>query len=244
MSVKCFVINLKKDIDRLEHISNELNKLGLDYEVLEASYGKELDAAFINQCRQEDELLFNLKGNVKVKLLGKLSLSEIGCALSHLRAYQHVIDCGLDKALIVEDDICLKPQLKLALDNLDKIKDPWDVVQFSLHKGIKNLWGAKNYYFADGLYFRREGMRNDYLDARFNARRIIGTTACYVVTKEACQKLINLGYPIRMPSDFLLGMLAFNHLKTFRAYPIGEFTHEAQFDSIIGYRSSKELVRI
>ena len=244
MSVKCFVINLKKDIDRLEHISNELNKLGLDYEVLEASYGKELDAAFINQCRQEDELLFNLKGNVKVKLLGKLSLNEIGCALPHLRAYQHVIDCGLDKALIVEDDICLKPQLKLALDNLDKIKDPWDVVNFSIHKGMKDLWCSKKYYFADGMYFKRAGLHNSYLNARFNARRIIGTTACYVVTKEACQKLINLGYPIRMPSDFLLGMLAFNHLKTFRAHPIGDYIKDLNIESSIGRRSSNILVRV
>ena len=244
MSVKCFVINLKKDTERLEHISNELNKLGLDYEVFEASYGKELDAAFINQCRQEDELLFNLKGNVKVKLLGKLSLSEIGCALSHLRVYQHVIDCGLDKALIVEDDICLKPQLKLALDNLDKIKDSWDVVNFSIHKGLKDLWFSKKFYFADGMYFKRAGLHNSYLNARFNARRIIGTTACYVVTKEACQKLINLGYPIRMPSDFLLGMLAFNHLKTFRAHPIGDYIKDLNIESSIGRRSSNILVRV
>lgn len=244
MSVKCFVINLKKDTERLEHISNELNKLGLDYEVFEASYGKELDTAFINQCRQEDELLFNLKGNVKVKLLGKLSLSEIGCALSHLRVYQHVIDCGLDKALIVEDDICLKPQLKLALDNLDKIKDSWDVVNFSIHKGLKDLWFSKKYYFADGMYFKRAGLHNSYLNARFNARRIIGTTACYVVTKEACQKLINLGYPIRMPSDFLLGMLAFNHLKTFRAHPIGDYIKDLNIESSIGRRSSNILVRV
>lgn len=244
MSVKCFVINLKKDTERLEHISNELNKLGLDYEVFEASYGKELDAAFINQCRQEDELLFNLKGNVKVKLLGKLSLSEIGCALSHLRVYQHVIDCGLDKALIVEDDICLKPQLKLALDNLDKIKDSWDVVNFSIHKGLKDLWFSKKYYFADGMYFKRAGLHNSYLNARFNARRIIGTTACYVVTKEACQKLINLGYPIRMPSDFLLGMLAFNHLKTFRAHSIGDYIKDLNIESSIGRRSSNILVRV
>lgn len=244
MAIKCFVVNLKKDTKRLEHISNELNNLGLDFEVFEASYGKELDKDFILKCRQEDELLFNLKGNVKVKLLGKLTLNEIGCALSHLRLYQHIVDSNIDKALILEDDIYLKPQLKLALENLSKINESWEVVQFSLHKGIKNLWGGKKYYFSDGLFFRREGMHNEYLDSYMNARRIIGTTACYVITKDTCQKLLSLGYPIRMPSDYLLGMLAFSHLKTFRAYPIGAYIEDVPIESSIGNRSFTKLVRV
>ena len=244
MTLECFVINLKKDTERLAHMSKEFSNLGLKFNVFNATYGKDLPEDFIEQCRQDDELLFNLKGNVKVKLLGKLTVNEIGCALSHLRLYQHIIDSGLDKALIVEDDISLDSKLKLALENLDKIPESWDVVNFSIHKGMKDLWCSKKYYFADGMYFKRAGLHNSYLNARFNARRIIGTTACYVVTKEACQKLINLGYPIRMPSDFLLGMLAFNHLKTFRAHPIGDYIKDLNTESSIGRRSSNILVRV
>ena len=244
MALKCFVINLKKDVERREHIAKEAQKLGLDFEFFEASYGKDLAPEFLDQCRQNDELIFNLKGVVKVKLASKLTVNEIGCALSHLRVYQHIIDCNLDRALILEDDIYLNPELSLALDNLDKITEPWDVVNFSIHQGLKTLWGAKKYRFGDGLYFKRAGMRNDLLDARVNARRIIGTTACYVVTQEACKKLIKLGYPIRMPSDFLLGMLAYNNLKTIRAHPIGGFIRNANMDSTIGRGRSNELYRM
>lgn len=244
MALKCFVINLKKDVERREFISQELHNLGIDFEIFEASYGKDLSPDFLAQCRQNDELIFNLKGGVKVKLVGKLALNEIGCALSHLRCYQHIIDSGLDKALIVEDDIHLNPELSVALNNLEKIVEPWDVVNFSIHKGLKSLWGGVKYPFGEGFYFKRAGMRNDYLDARINARRIIGCATCYVVTKEACQKLIKLGYPIRMPSDFLLGMLAYNHLKTIRAYPIGAFIGNANLASSIEGRCSNELYRL
>lgn len=244
MALKCFVINLKKDVERREFISQELHNLGIDFEIFEASYGKDLSSDFLAQCRQNDELIFNLKGGVKVKLESKLTVNEIGCAHSHLRVYQHIIDSGLDKALIVEDDIHFKPDLEVALKNLDKITEPWDIVSFSIHTGIKNLWGAKKYHFGDGLYFQRVGMRNDFLDAHINARRIVGGATCYVVTKEACQKLINLGYPIRMPSDFLLGMLAYNHLKTIRAYPIGAFLSITDIKSTIGGGRSNELYRL
>lgn len=244
MALKCFVINLKKDVKRRELITRELEKVGLDFEIFEASYGKDLSPDFLAQCRQSDELILNLKGGIKVKLVGKLSINEIGWALSHLRCYQHIIDSGLDKALIIEDDLELNNELVVALNNLDKINEPWDIVSFSLHQGLKNLWGGKKYHFGDGFYFKRAGMRNDYLDARINARRIIGGATCYVVTKEACQKLIKLGYPIRMPSDLLLGMLSYHHLRIFRAYPIGSFIKYLELGSSVGHRSSNDIFRV
>lgn len=244
MALKCFVINLKKDIERREHIAKEAKKLGLDFEFFEASYGKDLPPEFLAQCRQNDELIFDLAGGVKVKLVNHFTVNEIGCALSHLRLYQHIIDCNLDRALVLEDDICLKPDLAVALNNLDKITEPWDVVNISTHRGLKNLWGAKKYRFGDGLYFQRAGLHNEWLEAKLNARRIIGNTGCYVVTQKACKKLLALGYPIRMPSDFLLGMLAFNHLKTIRAYPLDAFIAPTGFDSSIGGRVNPELYRM
>ena len=236
MTIKIFVINMLKSTARRELVAAMLDSLGLEYEFFTATDGRNLTPEQEQQCDLQDEVVLPVRMGRKIIVQNKLIPPEVGCAFSHLRLYQHILDCGLDRAVVLEDDVILHPDAVVALQSLDCITEPWDVVHFSSHEGIKNLPFSHKYRFGshDEFYFQRLGMHHPAIDSIHNQRRVIGLAAFYVVTAHACERLLKLGYPVRIPSDFLLGLIAYNELKMFRAYPLDHFYKVADIASTIG----------
>lgn len=234
MKLKYYVISLKQRTDLQDSMRTQLGRLGIDFEFFEAVNGREMSEADRALCADSDDAVLSCRWGLKVKITNALAPGERGCALSHLKLYQKILDdyeahqeqYGTDfAAVIMEDDLVLNANLVLALNSLDVITEPWDVVQFSDHNSVRSPASAQRYYFEQerGLYFARVGYPSPVLDVLQNLRRFVACTACYVVKPKACQRLIELGYPVRLPSDYLLGLLTYNRLKTMRAYPLGNF---------------------
>ena len=99
-----YVINLARSLDRREHITAELKKTSLDYEFITAVDGLDLD---LNDPAIVDPFFFT-----QVELVA----GTAGAALSHQSAYQKIIAAGLDKALVLEDDIELPADLDSLAD--------------------------------------------------------------------------------------------------------------------------------
>ena len=247
MSVKYFVISLQDQVARRKNIGSILKANNVEFEFFDATYGKAMTEEEQKLCSNECQTILTMKGNRKVLIEDELSLSEKGCALSHLRLYQQIIDQDLDYAVIMEDDLKPNSYVFQAVNSLSAIKEPWDVVHFSSDFGIKCMPGATKHYFDKdkGFYFQRIGMRNDTLDAIFNRRRFIITTSLYVVTKDACKRLVEIGYPVRLTSDYLLGMVGYNNLKIFAVYPKNHFMKLFECESTIGSsRPAHKMVRL
>lgn len=236
MIPKCFVINMPASSERRAGMVDTLSKLGLDFEFFEATNGRELTTEQQQQCAVSDEVILPLRAGRKVMVKGALSPAEIGCAFSHLRLYQHILDTGLESAVIMEDDLLPHPDTVLALENLDKITEPWDVVNFSSHIGIKNLPLSRKYHFGtdNSYYFQRLGMHHPLLDAIHNQRRVVVCAAMYVITRRGCERLLQLGYPVRIASDYLLGLLCYNELRMFRVFPLNHYIRFREVPSTIG----------
>lgn len=236
MALKIFVINLARSLDRREHVAQMMAQFGLDFEFFNATDGRQLTAEQLKRCQLQPQIVLPLRFGRKTIFENQLTPAEVGCAFSHLRLYQHIIDLGLEEAVILEDDIVLYPPALLALENLDRIREPWDVVDITFHEGLKNLPCARKYRFGsqNEFYFQRAGLHCPALNVLFNQRRLVGNAVFYVIKRSGCQRLLELGYPVRLPADYLLGYLAYNELKMFRAYPLKEFYTVAAVDSTIG----------
>lgn len=223
--MKIYVINLPESVKRRQSIEQNLQQLGLEYELVPAVHGKRLTPEEQALVKTEDSVILELAAGKKVKLMDKLYPGEIGCALSHLKVYQKIIDSGDECACILEDDCNLSPYFIEAINNLDKITTPWDIVNFTVHTGIKTWRWAHKYHFGSDpesfkkQYYQRVGLFHPVLDAVFNARRFLGATACYVITAGACKHLVEIGYPVRMSADMLTGYFAYNHLRLFKVFP-------------------------
>jgi len=105
--VQIFVINLPDAIERRQFQNDQLNKLGLEYKILDATSADDLSEATYKKHYFDWQR--------------PLRKTEIACYYSHRSAWDKVILSG-EPALILEDDAILSIFLPELLDNLNKIK--------------------------------------------------------------------------------------------------------------------------
>jgi len=215
--MKTFVINLKRSPDRRANIEKQLQTLEIDYEIIEATDGRELTAEEITNLYNEKESLKYFKQ--------PLLRDAIACADSHLRVYNQIINDGLAYAFIVEDDVILDPRINDILrdDFLNKQNFDWlqiDYCSTGLHF-LKNWLRSslvlikKNpvsifyiitkfpYIFFLSLY---EGVREKVLAKNPQIvvfARPLYLTSAYIITNAGANKLLSLGRPIRFTADML-----------------------------------------
>jgi glycosyl transferase family 25 len=128
------VINLDRAPQRLQKITEQLNRLGLTWERVSAADGKTLS--------MEDETLLDAKAfgarHGKTPLLG-----ELGCYLSHVWAFERFLRSDAQFAVVLEDDVLLHDELPEVLLGLASYADAWDMVKLSgVHSGTPVSVGA------------------------------------------------------------------------------------------------------
>ena len=108
MKLKTFIINLEKSTVRKQYMKNLLSQ----YDFLDIEFMKAIDGRLLSE--EERRSRFNLERSVS--LYGKdINAGEVGCALSHRKAYSELLKSQAPYALILEDDISVIRDLN-ALD--------------------------------------------------------------------------------------------------------------------------------
>lgn len=233
--MQVFVISLKQAQERRKTIVESFSKYGIKFEFIEAFWGKSLDRA--NDGRLYNQEGFELRNNClsKTTVCGKLTDGETGCALSHLTTYQKIVTECPEGAIVCEDDLIPNCNfVKVVGAILKQVPDAEMIHLCTIpHEGLQQGWfNPKHEVNVDGcdyMYYRAGIPRFDWL---LNRRRRIANTACIYLSKKAAQRLVDIGFPVRMESDRLTGMVAYNKLRIFLVNPrIG--THQAA-QSMIG----------
>ncbi|WP_190286180.1 MULTISPECIES: glycosyltransferase family 25 protein [Pantoea] len=88
--MKIFVINLARSPERRASMEQQLSRLNLEYEIVEAVDGSQL--SYTDIMKETRPLNY------------ALSCGEVGCALSHINIYRRIASEGIPMALILEDD--------------------------------------------------------------------------------------------------------------------------------------------
>jgi glycosyl transferase family 25 len=120
------VINLDKSQQRLSRISARLDELKMPFERVAATYGADLNDRQLKAVYSES---LNAKSYRR-----PLSRAEIGCYMSHLKAWQTIVDRELACALVIEDDLVIDAPLKDFIESLSHSTDSWDIVKFYCRK--------------------------------------------------------------------------------------------------------------
>jgi len=138
--LKIYVINLPQSFDRREHIQSQLHNNNTSFDFITGIDGKNLSPIEKN----------NLYDNSKAILYKReLTAGEIGCALSHKSIYKKMIEENIERAVIIEDDITLKPAFFDLLPYLNKLPIKNYIVKLERHKyEIKNDNNFKNACFT------------------------------------------------------------------------------------------------
>ena len=173
-----YVINLARSADRRSHITAELKNIGIDYEIVAAVDGQDLD---LNDTVKIDPAFLKIE----------YPAGAAGCALSHLSVYTKIIADGLDKALVLEDDVILPADLVSLADAV-----------------AEQLTGAEiallNFDSPEPVRMSSEGVI-PLPPARLLALPIDisqpRSSAAYVITREACERMVKSVMPIRVLAD-------------------------------------------
>ena len=176
---KVYIVNLKHSTERRKNILSELKKQNIkNFQIIDAIDGKKL--------QDKDLKNFTCSSDKKYNSLGqKLTLSQIGCALSHIKIYKDFIKSDESYALILEDDA-------IFLDNFS----------YSLQKFIiKNFKYKKQVFLLSEL---KEFVKQP-IDTMKNYEVVKVTNAffthAYLINKEAAKSIMKFNFPIKTVAD-------------------------------------------
>lgn len=173
-ALKTYLINLDRNPERLEHMREVLDGLGLEYERVAAVDGKALSEA-------EMAAAFNAKRSYIAKRGYRLCASEIGCSLSHLSVYRKMVEGNIPLALIFEDDI--------------KVED-------GFKKALVGAMGEIDVSRRQVALFSCYRMKD--MEAGFEGLKRVKSMSCsdgYLITLPAAKAILEYNYPVIVPAD-------------------------------------------
>src|SRR5262245_45407353 len=173
-----YAINLARSLERRAHIVTQLTKAGVPYEIVDALDVREMDLGDISMVDPAFAATTPRPG-------------EVGCALSHLKAYRKILDDGLEVACVLEDDVVLPADLgKLAAA----------IAPYMSGAEITLL----NFHSHEPLRVTRAGA----VELPSSRRLVVvadagqaGSGAAFLITREACARMVKTGLPAKAVAD-------------------------------------------
>jgi len=187
-STTVFVINLKKDKEKKEHMLKICKAFSLDCKFFDAVYGKSLS-------HEEIEQSYLRKKSIKYSRK-EMNLGEIGCLLSHKSIYQIIIDEKIEQALILEDDIEFSNDIEMIFSNISLFPKNWEIVLLGHHSGTRNIETRAN------IWWRR------YISTKYILMRPSGIgygTYGYLINNKGAKKLFSTLQQYHKPIDHYTG---------------------------------------
>ncbi len=178
--MKAYLINLDRSPERLAESDKVLAAAGIAYERIRAVDGKELTADEVRlQCSRIGFLLANGR---------RVKLNELGCALSHQKAWRELLASDAPRAAVFEDDVAIDPAAYAAAERLIASED-------DPARPIIWLLNHRNLVPDPG---RSAAVR--LLDTKDDVMHTWGTEG-YVLNRAAAEALLSFTVPVRYVAD-------------------------------------------
>ena len=197
-STKTYMINLDKDQKEFPAISEKFSKLGVQVERLSGVYGKELSQEYLDSVMHP-----YARHTIKTEPVTKwdvVSLGAVGCYLSHIKAWQKLIESEEKLVHVMEDDAspeCDIDKMNQFANEVEKIDPEWDVVYFG--------------YFPTPFHSDTR-----LASGVMGVKSMVYATHSYLISKKGAKKLLEHALPMVNAIDAYMS-LSFMH-RDIRAY--------------------------
>lgn len=197
MEIPVFVISLKRSADRRTHTSDRLNKLGIQFQIIDAFDGAELS---------DDEVKNNSRyGIFRTGLYSRhLMKAEIGCYFSHLKIYKKMEDENIPVACILEDDNDYSDDFRELLNSENISMPDWEILYLGHHSGTTENEAQSINKKKLSLFHYSVGEPIEIPHGSY----------AYMIKNEAAAKLLSNVFPVKVPFDLYLGNSASTRIKT------------------------------
>lgn len=178
--IKCYLINLNKDHERLNFFTTNFKRLGIEFERIAAVDGR----TFSEQDFQAF-LKDRPRSNNKTWMRG-----QMGCFLSHEAAWNKIAQSNERFSAVFEDDVHISDDLKSILIDDNWIPDDVDIIRLETSTNRVQL-----------------SLRPILTHAKRKMYGVKSTTWCtggYLINRRAARQLIELPPQHHHPSDVIL----------------------------------------
>lgn len=222
--IPIFVLSLPDCTSRREKTAHRLNDLSLPFEFLDAIDGR-------SGLTQQQESQIDRSATVSSHSR-PLTDTEFGCALSHIKAYRHIVVNDIPYAMVLEDDAIPHPKLVEYLkgryfEGLDLISLYYSRTYIRSRSAKRLFGGFKSYPSEPGIY--------------------IQGAVGYIVSIGAARFLLENALPVRSVADWPACTEEFKSRNSwFLVYPkLVDHARPQKYDdsSIIGSRHIKSKRR-
>lgn len=206
-----YVLSLRRNQARRREIKNHLGELGISFEWIDGVDGRKLSAPEKSDFLSDDRQYF---------ANGPMSDGALGCLLSHRLAWQRIVSSSESTALILEDDAVLQPETKDALSRIERLAGKFDMIHLH-HTTKRPLFGRFEISETQSLSLHK-----------YNPIQNVA----YVISRNACEKLLDLSLPAVFEVDLLCQRWWEHGLATLTVDP--PLATEIGGTSTIGYPST------
>lgn len=188
MRLKTYIINLERSAVRKQYMQELLSPfLFLDIQFVKAIDGRMLS-------KEERHSQFDYPASIR--LYGReLNAGEVGCALSHRKAYREFLESKQPYALFLEDDISIQRDL----NSLDLV---------AIDKVLNNACPKALMLSGDYSYYKKKPIARLY--------SAVGAYA-YVLNRKAALKILSLEPPCSVADDWMFYKRL--NIKLYAVYP-------------------------
>jgi glycosyl transferase, family 25 len=163
-------------------LTSQVAQLGIPYELVDAVEGRALTPA------QRAELVDEA---AVARSPHWLTPGTIGCTLSHRAAFQQILQGNDEVGLVVEDDVVVPPDAAMVLDEIAGQMRGREVVLLYYRSFEPCVFSSQ-----DAVELSRWGQLLYPIDVRQPASGV-----AYLITREACDALVELLVPVRAAVD-------------------------------------------
>ena len=178
---KAYVINLDRSPGRLTAVTENLRKQGLAFERIQA-----VDGANLSRLIRRD--------NATSLCANFCTDGQIGCGMSHMKAWRKVIEDDVDAAMIMEDDAKLVDGFTSQLNaSWRDVPNDFDLVYVGCLVGCDSTGndGVLSHLFAGFPFTQKGNIWKKVSDRVFIPKFALGLH-CYIVSRAGAIKLLDL----------------------------------------------------
>ena len=192
--IKVVILTLKEyecneRFNNMENLIIELSEIGLDVEIYNGVYGK--DIKIYNTDKDNLKILYHNNRSILYDTTKRINgeimgLGELGCAWSQINIYNKLLyDNEYDQYLILEDDAFL-------LKNINELRE--------LLLNLPNYFDLCNIGYSDWNPFERSSKINDYF---YNINKnYFNRCTSYILSKTGAQKILSYNNRVEIMENY------------------------------------------
>lgn len=174
-----YVINLDRDVRRLEQVSLQLDGLGLPFERIAAVDGREISESDFQHFQQS-----------RPRQNKRWLRGQMGCFLSHYRAWEKIAAGTQPFGVVFEDDIYLSGDVGRYVTHSDWIPEGTDIIRLEPSTN-RMLLARRPVIQLGGRVF-------------YPVKSTAWCAGAYILSQRAARQLIELPVSVHQPADAML----------------------------------------